>query len=386
MEATSGPAWGAADESSVEAEAAGKAHKCSKKGDPCTFTGCCDSGLTCVAPLLKDGVPGKAECKKHAGDGEFAFVQKYPEVNGHGDKAWEWDGRTCHSRFVAPAPDRDPTKHNGVTLPDVCIKGSDEHHVFIISDWGGVENDGSIKPADVTKIGAGWRQIEPGVDDKAQVLVAKQMQKWAAKKKPDYVINAGSSLWGGIRSHCGPPPFIRADTGQWKHLFEDVYKGDGLDGKQWLGVLGYQDYGGQRYVAGWDQTIGYTWGGPGSTGRWMLPAQYYRAVVRYIGFVVEYYFIDTSTFDSKTMCNPATNKPLDNCGAAGPKSVNACKQYFKGLWDQQLKWLDGLLKKSNADWQIVVTNIPPWKGTWNWAHLSRTHGIDLFISGNKHEQ
>jgi len=360
---------------------------CSEGGANCILTGCCSGGLLCVVPISPEGaVPSRGECKEKAGDGEFPFARAYPKVNGKGDETWQKDGKTCHSRFVAPDPDPKPDKHNGVTLPDVCIRGMGEHHVFVLADWGGVYKDGAVLTADVTKAGTGWRQSVPGVDDDAQELVANQMGLRASSKSPDYIINAGNSFYGGVRSHCGPSPFLRADTGQWQHLFEDMYKGAGLDGKQWLGVLGYQDYGGSSFVAGWDQVIGYTWGGPGSTGRWMLPAQYYRAIVHYPGFTVEYYFVDTSNFQTQQMCVEGSNGDLDHCGSVGPTSASGCKEYFNGLWKAQNTWLDDHLKVSTAEWQIVVTNNAPWMGTWNWVHLSRTHGIDLIISGGKHAE
>lgn len=51
----------------------------------------------------------------------------------------------------------------------------------------------------------------------------------------------------------GPVDGVRDFTGQWQHVFEDVYRGGGLEGKQWLGVLGNHDFGGFLFTRGCDQ-------------------------------------------------------------------------------------------------------------------------------------
>merc|ERR1712050_22251 len=106
--------------------------------------------------------------------------------------------------------------------------------------------------------------------------------------------------------------------------------------------------------------------------------------VHYPDFSIDYYFIDTATFKSKDFCKAPSAK--DNCGSWGPKNVASCRDYFKNLLKEENAWMDKHLQDTKADWQIVVTNAPPFFGTWDWKHLSRKHGIDLIISSNKHAE
>merc|ERR1712241_1155993 len=94
---------------------------------------------------------------------------------------------------------------------------------------------------------------------------------------------------------CGASDIAWIQTNQFQVGFEPVYSGPGLDGKPWLGVLGNHDYGGYRFDQGWDQLIGYTWG---NSGRWVMPAQYWRATVHYPEFAVDYFFLDNNVFDA----------------------------------------------------------------------------------------
>jgi phosphodiesterase/alkaline phosphatase D-like protein len=57
---------------------------------------------------------------------------------------------------------------------------------------------------------------------------------------------------------------------------------------------------------------------------------------------------------------------------------------FEKLWEEQRAWLDGGLANSTADWQIVVTHYPADLG--DWKELSAKHGIDMIISGHRHDR
>jgi hypothetical protein len=234
----------------------------------------------------------------------------------------------------------------------------------------------------------------PGADDCAQQRVAAEMAKRAAVNPPSYVINVGDNFyWAGINSHCGSSSYPGKDeTGQWAEGFERIYTGEGLDGKQWLGVLGNHDFGGRVFTSGWDEVIAYTW----SSSRWVTPALFWAAKVHYVDVSVDYYFVDSNVWDAMdpdldpehNICSRSYNQPNASCGVHGPRSLSDCPSWFGNIWRQQLSWLDRELSASDADWQVVVTHFPP-LGSWGedqWDHLAKQHGIDLFIAGHLHHQ
>jgi len=293
----------------------------------------------------------------------------------------------CDSQWKPPDAPQKATDLNGIHLPDVCFRSKGPHRVFVIGDWGGVLGDAGPKPANQRP----EENFVYGVDDSAQVRVANQMAVRANITNPDYVLNAGDNFyWGGLEVACGIPAWTVVPLPQFEWNFEKVYEGPGLTGKPWLGVLGNHDYGGFAFMKGWDQLIAYTWG-PG--GRWVMPAQYYRSVVRYPGFSVDYFFMDTNVNnaaggneDVHNICSSVHNPPDASCGEEGPIDVASCPDWFSKLWEDQQKWVDKGLAESTADWQVVVTHYPP---TWNqefWVDISRRHGVDLFVTGHIHSQ
>lgn len=107
------------------------------------------------------------------------------------------------------------------------------------------------------------RHFVRGVDDYAQHRVAAAMLNLSMYEPPDYVLNVGDNFyWGGVNSTCNDNAFLTGFSwNQWGPIFEQMYRGGGLDGKQWLGVLGNHDYGGFKFNSGWHETIFYTWAG-----------------------------------------------------------------------------------------------------------------------------
>jgi len=365
---------------------------CSKVGENCLTTGCCqDPTLSCFS---KDGF--WAACRPVCEPG-VVDVTEAPENQA----PWSCAMLGCGSlpgRFIPPGkwwkPPKMATEHNGVRLADTYMAGEGPHHVFIIGDWGGTMEGGGIIPAN--QIG---KRVEKnfigGVDDRAQFRVRDAMRGRAGWAQPKYVLNVGDNFyWAGIEEQCNSGDINYMGTNQFQEIYENVYTGYGLDGIQWLGVLGNHDYGGFRFEQGWDKAVGYTWGNPNGLGRWMTPALYYSAKVYYPDFSVDYLFMDTNVFDamepwdgsSHNICSQYHNPGGASCAPVGPKDVWDCPWWFRGLWDAQKKWLNELSPTLNGDWRIVVTHFPPYWGHEDWVELAKNNELDLIISGHRHSQ
>lgn len=311
----------------------------------------------------------------------------------------------CPPRPRIPEPPSGPTDYNGISWPELCFVGEQEEHVFLIGDWGGVYGTGDPpRPADNCDA---KRNFIDGIDDQAQTLVAEQFIKRAAISRPRYVLNVGDNFyWAGIFEKCGKSVTDtlidfnnqRSKTyKQVKAVFEDVYKGPGVDGIPWISCLGNHDYGGFSFSHAWDQQIVYTWG---PSGRWIMPGQYYHQHVTYPtkGFSIDYYVIDSCNQDSTdpeedpvhNICSAEHNS--ETCYPFGPSDPTDCVTWFVNLWKNQLVWLEKMLQLSTADWQIVVTHFPPESWThygdnvWDWKKLGMLYGIDLIIAGHRHNQ
>jgi len=316
-----------------------------------------------------------------------------------------------NKRFLTPVTPAKATGHNGIRVTDACFgwQGPNKSaHVFVIGDWGGEWTPQGPKPADhrARRFGVRWRPFATGIDDHAQLLVAHQMALRAPQTKPDYILNVGDNFyWSGIgdpKSYGnGMVSAITCSTNQywlqgppsqqWSTLWDKVYTGPYLAGLQWLGVLGNHDYGGFVFTSDWHQSIGFTWM---SGGRWLTPAQYWRAKAWYPDFSIDYYFVDSNFVDAlppdvdpeHNMCSRMHNEPGASCPSTGPENVDACNGWFTSLWADQVKWLETNLHNSAAEWQVVVTHFPPSFAQDVWAALSRKYGIDLIIVGHAHFQ
>jgi len=287
-----------------------------------------------------------------------------------------------------------PTDHNGIAWPDFCFEPRDiEEHFFIIGDWGGIFQGEHVLPIPAFDDKQGTRTFVHDVDDRAQLLVAAQMKERAAVSKPRYLLNVGDNFyWGGVDAECGAGGSVERSTiAQWNAVFEQVYDGPDLAGKPWMGVLGNHDYGGYKFTKGWDQAIAYTWGG---SDRWLTPALYWSTKVKHSDFTVDYFFVDSNVNDAfppgdlpnHNICSALNNDPGATCGASGPTSPSDCFHWFAELWEEQVTWMEQGMGASDSDWLVVVTHFPPQFQQDTWARLAETYGIDLFVTGHRHQQ
>lgn len=301
-------------------------------------------------------------------------------------------------------PDKAPEHagtYNGHYLIEMCITKAGPYNVYAIGDWGGITYGPLLPPVPADKRSKFFplfhRKFVKGVDDRAQVRVAAEMRSRAVVRPPDYILNVGDNFyWGGVNGRCGKAPHQETVSSQWKHVFEQVYWGPGLEGKPWFGVLGNHDWGGYKFTAAWESNIGYTWGGGGdqNSRRWVQPALYYGQKVNYPGFSVLYLFVDTNVFEawspamnpSHNICGMQHNGKRATCGPGGPPSIWQCRSWFYDLWAEQLEWMEHLLQENTATFQVIVTHFPPQYGLKDWKCLAERYGIDVFVSGHIHKQ
>ncbi|CAL1173774.1 unnamed protein product [Cladocopium goreaui] len=188
--------------------------------------------------------------------------------------------------------------------------------------------------------------------------------------------------------------YLQSAYAHFIRIYENVYKGPGLDGKPWLSVLGNHDWGGREMDAAWDQQIAYTW----VSKRWVLPAPYWMQTVDYVdqGFTVEILMIDSNIEDADedtsanpehNICGKLHNPPGSSCAKiGGPSSIESCHDWFQKLWDEGATWATEKLQKSEADWQIMVTHFPCGHKTKFYKEMHLKYGLDLLVTGHAHYQ
>jgi len=248
------------------------------------------------------------------------------------------------------------------------------------------------------------------IEGKVQRLVSDRMLARAEELKQAntpsrFIINVGDNFYpGGIDTHCGNPD-TSANSTQFAQVWKAMYPGPLTGEMEWWSVLGNHDYGGVCYIKGWDQQIYYTY----HQDKWVMPAQYWRRTVQYANFKADFFFIDGNIYDTNgddehNICSKTHNPGPKcetsiyhgdggNCAATGPHAPEDCKDWFNKLWKDNYDWLNEVVPKSDADWQILVSHYPAQYdvGIAGYSHMTWSEwltpmGIDLYISGHTHEQ
>lgn len=266
---------------------------------------------------------------------------------------------------------------NGVAWPEMCINKTTAHF-FGIGDWGGDAVPGQSWP------NPGVTRPKTDEDKWSMKYVARNMKMVAKSADPDYVINVGDNFYpGGVNMHCGAgaeAAGLNDPTGQFKRFHDDYYSGPGLDGKPWLSVLGNHDYGGTGFVQGWDVQVYRTWA---PNDLWVMPGQYWSQRMQYSDFSVEFFFLDSNHQD-------AHSKPGHNICQFGDKcwgiTNDTCVEWLDQAWAKSKEMLKAGLKKSTADWRVVVTHFPGPTITGDPAIRALKDDIDLVITGHTHYQ
>jgi len=325
---------------------------------------------------------------------------------------------------------------NGEEYPAACYELKDENHFYVIGDWGGLCGFGAAnecQPGHTWSDPQGWHdgskpqpqwnrhgQYVKGIDDEAQQRVAARMDDLAQQSPPEFVVSVGDHFYpGGIAESCngdGSTYDFSKVPHQFASTFENVYNSTHMADAEWMGVLGNHDYGGVCLSMGWPQQIYYTWNEVHK--RWVLPAQYYNRKIRFSkdgsadwdeeDFTIDMFFLDSNHADAGTndqnhdMCSTKGNSDNSHycSGFLGPNNDSACpgtphlwgdlhtcSDYFHDLWQTQMVWLEDLLDKSTADWQMIVTHFPPSYGPLqDMSPLVEKYGVDLIMAGHSHLQ
>ena len=206
---------------------------------------------------------------------------------------------------------------------------------LVVGDWG---RDGDFRQRDV----------------------AVQMDSTARARGVRFVISTGDNFYdNGVPS---------VDSDRWRKSLEDVYTGSGL-AVPWYVVLGNHDYRGNPQAQ-----IDYS----RRSARWRMPARYFmRREKLPAGGSADLFFLDTNVFIEGYQ-KDAKYSDLAAQSAGG-----------------QLRWLEQGLKRSTADWRIVIGHHPVYsKGA---SHgdtpeliaqlkplLDRYH-VQMYVNGHDHD-
>ncbi len=193
-----------------------------------------------------------------------------------------------------------------------------------------------------------------------QKPVAELMGELAAYIEPEFVVSAGDTHhFMGVESVEDP---------LWLTNFEHVYSHPELM-VPFLPVLGNHEYQGDT-----ESVISYS----EVSRRWQMPSRYYTTVVEEAGTTMRLIFVDTAPL-------------IDKYREDSEKYPDAVEQDM----DEQLEWIESVLKASTERWVVVVGHHPIYAYTTKSIEeredmqarldrILRQYGVDLYICGHIH--
>jgi hypothetical protein len=230
-----------------------------------------------------------------------------------------------------------------ILLISFLVIGCESHHssdplrFFVIGDWGrlGVPN---------------------------QKVVALQMNEWAKKESPKFIVSTGDNFY--------PIGVDGIDNPHWKTSFEGVYNGENIAWQPWYIAIGNHDYNGNV-----EAEIQYS----EISNRWKLPARYYSFIETVSdGSKIRFIFIDSTPFEKSYYQDENLKDKVS-------------------LQDtlRQKMWLDSLTALVDVDWKIVVGHHHIYTGgaRRDDANTVRTslepifvkNKVDMYLCGHEHD-
>jgi acid phosphatase len=185
------------------------------------------------------------------------------------------------------------------------------------------------------------------------------MDSTAAANAARFVISTGDNFYNdGVPS---------VTSKRWLTSFEEIYTGSSLQ-VPWYVVLGNHDYRGNAQAQ-----VDYS----KRSKRWRMPSRYFKRSEKLPGGgTVELFFLDTNVF----LQEYRRDKKYGDVAKQSP--------------DAQLRWLEGALKGSDAEWRIVVGHHPLYSygSHGNTATLIprlepllHKYGVQLYLNGHDHD-
>lgn len=208
---------------------------------------------------------------------------------------------------------------------------------FVIGDWGHMGNP-------------------------EQQVVSMQMNEWAQKERPDFIVSTGDNFYFvGVQNLEDP---------HWQSSFEQVYAGRFLRNVPWYVTLGNHDYLGQPQVE-----VQYS----AESERWKLPSNYHTTLIPIPhGGNLRLIFIDTSPLERSYYSSPGMAEKVSTQDTT-----------------RQLRWLDSLTSLTDAQWKIVFGHHPVYTGGRHRVDpnsvrslvepIFKRNKVDIYFCGHDHD-